>query len=431
MRRILLLALAMAALSGCTLSFGGSAEEELVVFSGVPQVRISSPMQNATYLSDVTVNVQIQVANAGTDIDRVEVFLDDSLIGTLPQPNPASAAAFGVTQTFTPVGAGPRVIKAIAYRADGTASEPALVTIDVIDQLPQRATATFTATVQPTATLTPVVQASPTTAAVQPTVTSQVIQPTANTVTISTSAPQATSATAPVARFEGGVNIRSGPSANFEPPIGTFQAGQQATILALNTDGTWLKVQVGAGTGWVYASLVKTEGDLNALPREAGPPIPTARPTVAQPVQPPAQSTSATQLTNTPAPASDGANLVIVGWEMYTVDAGRPANDIVSGRQSIAFVRIRNIGNQATNTGFFAVLTIVNTGDSGAKVVEAASTGVLGAGEEVLLQIGFTDTTAAGTSRTAVVRADENGQVIETNENDNASSPIVYTLAAP
>lgn len=441
MARILLLSWILAALTGCTLSFNGPEVASLPEFDSPPTVRITAPLPNTTYLSGVAVNVQVQVINAGPDIDRVEVSTPDGLIGTLPQPNPAGAAAFGVTQTYTPDEAGTHVIQAVAYRADGTESVMASVTINVVDELPSRATST----VEPTgtgaaATATNTVAATVTVAPTNTRETSS-SAPTAqatvgisiNPTSASTSSTVATSApagTAPIAKFEGVVNVRRGPSTNFEPPLGTFQAGQQTEILSQNNDGTWFKVKFANGEGWVFAQITKTEGDIASLPREAGPPIPTARPATATPIAPVVQPTSAPSQPTTPPVTTDGPNLVVVNWEMRMLAGNRPVNDIAANQQAIAFVRVRNAGNQPAS-GFFAVLTIVNSADSGAKLVEAGSSGGLAPGEEQVIQVGFNDNAAAaGTGRVAVVRLDENNQVPETNENDNASSPISYTLAA-
>jgi uncharacterized protein YraI len=368
------------------------------------------------------------------------VFADDALIGTLPQPNPSAAAAFGVTQTFEAEGEGQHTIRALAYREDGTISEPAIVTINVVDELPSRATETVEPTdtvsaASPTNTLASTVAVAATstseTASSAPTTQATVgisINPT-SAATSSAASTTAPSGTAPIAKFEGVVNVRRGPSTNFEPPLGTFQAGQQAEILSQNNDGTWFKVKFATGEGWVFAQITKTEGDIASLPREAGPPIPTARPATATPIAPVVQPTSAPSQPTTAPVVSDGPNLVVVNWEMRVIAGNRPVNDIAVNQPAIAFVRVRNAGNQPAS-GFFAVLTIVNSSDSAAKIVEAGSSVGLAPGEEQVIQVGFNDNAAAaGTGRVAVVRLDENNQVPETNEDDNASSPISYTLA--
>src|SRR5687767_8243726 len=73
MARILLLSWTMAALTGCTLSFNGPEVASLPEFDSAPVVRITAPLPNTTFLFGVAVNVQVQVSNAGPDIDRVEV----------------------------------------------------------------------------------------------------------------------------------------------------------------------------------------------------------------------------------------------------------------------------------------------------------------------------------------------------------------------
>lgn len=439
MARILLLSWILAALTGCTLSFNGPEVASLPEFDSPPTVRITAPLPNTTYLSGVAVNVQVQVGNAGPDIDRVEVLTPDDLIGTLPQPNPTGAAAFGVTQTYSPGQVGQHTIQAVAYRADGTESTMASVTINVVDELPSQATATVEPTDTAVATTPTDVAASPTPAATstrESAATAQTAQATVgisiNPTSASTSNAVSTTApagAAPIAKFEGVVNVRRGPSTNFEPPLGTFQAGQQAEILSQNNDGTWFKVKFATGEGWVFAQITQTEGDIASLPREAGPPIPTARPATATPIAPVVQPTSEPNQPTVPPVASDGPNLVVVNWEMRMLSGDRPVNDIVANQPAIAFVRVRNAGNQPAS-GFFAVLTIVNSSDSGAKIVEAGSSVGLSPGEEQVIQVGFTDNAApAGAGRVGVIRLDENNQVPETNENDNDSSPISYTLA--
>lgn len=440
MRRVtgsMLLALLVAALTGCTLSFSGGEEQALPEFSGPPAVRIVSPLPNTTYLSGVTVNVQVQVTNAGADIDRVEVSVGGQRIGTLPQPNPTSAAAFGVTQTFVADAAGSVLIEAMAYRSDGTASTPSAVTIHVVDELPSTSAPSVPSNTpqsqEPTATNTIAVIL---TEAVQAAQTSVV--PTSPPIIIPTTDPAASQptvqptvalpATLPVAKFEGVVNVRSGPSQNFEPPLGTFQPGQQTNIVAVNTDATWLKVEFGTGTGWVFASIVKVEGDINTLPREAGPPIPTARPVTNTPVPAVQPTSDPGAAPTTPPTTADGPNLVVVNWEIRQFDGTRPVNDVQAGQQAVAFVRVRNAGNRSSG-GFFTVLTIVNSADGGIKIVEATPTDNLDPGAETVVQIGYIETAPAGSVRAAVARIDENNQVAETNEGDNASPPITYTVA--
>ncbi|NOG48391.1 MAG: Ig-like domain-containing protein [Chloroflexi bacterium] len=112
------------ATAGCTLILPGQQTEVIPQFAGAPQVRITAPLANATYLQGVSVNVQVQVVNAGPDIDRVEVSIDGVLLAMLPEPNPTGAAAFGVTQSFAPEDAGTYRIEARAFSCRGRAKRP-------------------------------------------------------------------------------------------------------------------------------------------------------------------------------------------------------------------------------------------------------------------------------------------------------------------
>ncbi len=79
-----------------------------------------------------------------------------------------------------------------------------------------------------------------------------------------------TSLTPPIATFNDGVNVRSGPGTQFNPPIGAFAAGQTTEILAVNPDRTWYKVRYFSGEGWVAAQFVTVSGDISALPEHTG-----------------------------------------------------------------------------------------------------------------------------------------------------------------
>src|SRR5690606_37542693 len=140
-------------------------------------------------------------------------------------------------------------IEARAFRAEGAPSDPALVTITVIDSLPTRTPqATDTIPVTPTMQATTAVPSGQPSATPRPATQAGIASPAATLPPGPTAAVSATS-TVPTARFQGIVNVRRGPSTNFEPPVGTFQAGQSTEILALNTDGTWLKVRFAGGEG--------------------------------------------------------------------------------------------------------------------------------------------------------------------------------------
>ena len=57
------------------------------------------------------------------------------------------------------------------------------------------------------------------------------------------------------------VNIRSGAGKNFDV-TGSLPANTPATAFGRSADGTWLQIP----EGWVFSTLVKTDGDIQSLP---------------------------------------------------------------------------------------------------------------------------------------------------------------------
>lgn len=251
--------IAAAALAGCNLS------APAVAVSGAPVVTLLSPADATPYGEGVVVTLQVQVANAGPDIARVEIAVDGALVGTIADANPEGRAAFTLAYGWPAAGIGQHEIAVTAFRADGSSGAPARATITVV---PNPGGAVVAAPQQvPTATATafvdaPAAQASPPTAPSQPIATP--LNPTATTP-VATAEP--TSSAPPVAAFSQSVNVRQGPGRQF-PAIMSMAVGQTTDILAVNGAGDWLKIRVGGGEGWVLAELVTITGSLAGLPRE-------------------------------------------------------------------------------------------------------------------------------------------------------------------
>jgi hypothetical protein len=421
------------AITGCSLSsLGGDDGEAVAAISGAPVVELSAPLANSTFLKGVVVNILAAVSNAGEDVQRVEFKIDDTTIADLASPNPSGAARFSVTQTWTAETAGTYRISVIAYRGDGSSSQPAEVQINVVDQLPE---------LDATDTPAPTNTAAPTTAA--PTQQPQTV---ANTQSApetgdeeNAEAEQDTDPTAAptddrvvVRVVPGGMNVRRGPSTNFVPVVGVLVGESEVPVLAANQNGTWFKIQFNGADAWISSdsSLVTViSGDPKSLPVESGPPIPTLAPPTAIPAT--AAPANTTAPGTTPSGGGSGANLVITGFELR--QGSRPVNTIFINEPATAFIKVKNTGNQATATGFFVILRIVNKSDGGFKLEEAAPYSLtLQPNEEVIINVPFTDKAGAGLEKAAAAFVDENNQVPESNESDNGSPfAITYVLGAP
>ncbi|MBK8022680.1 MAG: SH3 domain-containing protein [Chloroflexi bacterium] len=412
--RLLVLLLAIALVNtGCNLNNVPSVGS----VSGAPVVQIAVPQPGASYREGIAVNISGQVTNAGADIDRVEIAIDEALATTLDAPNPQGALAFGISHTWQAAGIGEHRIAVTAFRGDGSASETALVTIsvvagdaqavtqEVLGQPLSTATTTATRFVLPSVTPRPgqeVATAQPTTAAptVEPTLAPQGVQPTAQ--------PTAASASAPMASFSQGINVRRGPGLEFDPPIGSYATGQTAEILAVSTGGDWYKVRYGGTEGWVYGPLTTVTGDTSALPRDPGPPRPTARPATATPVQP------------TNAPAASGANLVA---GIVVLNPSQPICEQVF----VVGLDVANLGTQATNAGGTVTLVDTRAADGTVQGNTVGGFPIIQAGQTVRVDMSLNISTWYNEVHRLTLTIDQENIIPESDPNDNAIS-LEYTL---
>ena len=387
-------------LAACNLLTNPESNPVAVPISGVPVIRLAAPLPNATFLEGVTVNVQAQITNAGPDINRVEVLVDNAIIATLTSPNTTGAAAFSITQTWPAAGGGQHVITVTAFRADGSSSAPASVNLNVVAQGAQ---------IQPPSA-TPVT-AGNTGGQAQPTASSdgQVTNPPAPTAPPQpttppepTAVPPSNTPSNPIATFNQGINVRSGPSTLFNPPIGSFAAGTTADILGVTPAGDWYKIRYYNSEGWVFGQLISVSGDTSRIPVDAGPPIPTLTPVPPTPVP------------VTPTPVTS-ANLVFVGSPSVSPHPLR-CNETAT----IKFT-ITNNGTTATNAGGSVTVQDILV-STGAVLVNAPAPGfgILQPGAntaEAVVPITVSSNYAEG--HKIVVIIDSGGTVAETNEGDN------------
>ncbi len=386
--------------AGCTLNNAPSTDQAV---SGDPTVRILSPQPNATYLDGVVVNIQATVSNAGKDIDRVEIVVDGQTVATLSDANPTGAASFNVTHGWSAAGGGAHTIGVTAFRPDGSSSAPATVEITVVSQDGQ----TNTNTTAPTAAQ-PTQQSGGQSSATQA-ITTQNSQPTTQPPTAApTTVSASATPTTPTASFAQGINVRRGPGLVFDPPIGAFAAGQTTEILALNPDGTWYKVRYGGGEGWVYAALTDASGDIASLPRDPGPPVPTAAPpTAVPPTQPP------------PPPASS-ANLVA---GIVELNPGQPS----CGATFNIGLDVANLGSEATTTSGSVSVQDVRTADGSVQQTTVGGFPVLQAGQTFRVNMPLTVSTWYNEQHTIILIIDPDNQIPETEEGDNRRE-VQYTL---
>jgi hypothetical protein len=374
-----------AAMTACTLNPAPSEQS----FSGPPTVRLTSPQPNATYLEGIAVNMQAQVSNAGSNIDRVEFSVDNTIVATATNPNTTGAPTFSVMQSWTAAGVGAHNLSVVAFRTDGTASQAAVSSVNVI----------ATAQIEPpTATATRERRN-------QNNNNSNETQAPTNTPE-PTEIPATPTPDKPMATVNQGVNVRRGPGTNFNPPLGALPAGESTEILARNPAGDWYKVRFYNGDGWVLGSLVTVSGDVSDLTVDPGPPTPAPTPI------PP------TAVPFTPVPVST-ANLVAGNIRLT------PANPRC-GETFQVDVDIANLGTgDTTVSGTLRVRDLVNG------AVQGETTGaipIIRAGATVASgNIPFTISTFYDQEHVIEVVLNPSGSIPETGNGDNRRE-LKYTL---
>ena len=228
-------------LCGCSLTApprGGA--DAAAVIEGPPVVRILSPLPNQTFMAGATVIIQARVENAGPDLARVSVLLDDALVGEELNPNEIGAAMFSVKIDWPTSNPGQYEIAVLAKRGDGSLTRET-VTVSVVDQAGLGLGDDSGGEQDAEAADAP--ESSPPTA---PPPTDVPITRRARVTTVS--------------------NLRAGPGTQFAL-VGRAEVDQEIELVAANPAGDWYKIRHARGEAWIYAELVSARGDVDSLPR--------------------------------------------------------------------------------------------------------------------------------------------------------------------
>ena len=201
-----------------------------------PTVVILSPASGTQVKAGQTVAIQSSATDA-KGVTRVELWVDGSLVRF--DVDPQQQPTLSVTQEWTAAVLGSHSVVVKAYNATGRVSDPATVTVNVIEE----------------------VTATPTTLA---------------GVTLPPGVPWA-------AITAGVLNVRRGPSTNY-PVIGQLKQNDVVEISGKNADGSWLQIVYPTGTigrGWISASYAQVRGSPVSIPVVETPLPPTPTPTPA------------------------------------------------------------------------------------------------------------------------------------------------------
>lgn len=384
--------------SACTLTNTSENTSGDTVLSGAPVVQIISPLPNATFLAGVAVNVQATVSNAGSNIDRVEIAVDGAIVATFPAPNPSGAVSFSIPTLPWPFTAvGEHSISVTAFRPDGTTSTPVTVKINVIAQVDSQNNQTTPSVTPDTSAQSQPTQSTQLQPTAQPTAQTQpVVPPTERPTDPPTAQPTPSK---PIARVNAGVNVRSGPSTAFNPPIGSLAANAEVEVLGINPAGDWYKIRYYNAEGWVYGPNVTISGNTAGIPVDAGPPLP--QPTAVPP-------------TPVPPPPASAVN--------FTIDAARTSispHPFTCGQDSLIKVTVVNTGTAASTEG--GEILVQDILVSSGQVLEQTKGAfpALQPGQSFTAEMFLRVNTNYLVEHRTVITIDSSNQVVESNESDN------------
>ena len=381
---VLMLILCSLLLASCNLDV--VPEDPTPSFEGPPVIHIAAPLPDQTFLSGTTVIVQARVENAGPDIARIAVLLNEELMGEQLNPNETDAEVLPLTIDWPTSNEGEYSIAVLAERGDGSSARED-VSIRVVPRSQYEA---------------PVSHEPQSTADAAP----PEVEGVATVESPPESAPPATATSAPAVgtgprQIRGTVirpaPLRPGPGADSGQPIGSLMVDDEVLIIAVNSAGSWYRIRRGTEfDAWVDASLVSAEGDLSGLPVDSG----------------------------EPAPPEAGVNLVVTSIEL-TPDPP------VCGQQTIVRATIRNIGAVDSQTSPWVAATAHLPSDQNvlAQNPETVYLPALDAGEEALLEIPLTLTSRFAELHEIRVTVDHGNHVIETHEDDNTGTSRQFELS--
>ncbi|MCB9457551.1 MAG: hypothetical protein H6671_16315 [Anaerolineaceae bacterium] len=124
-----LLVLVIAA-AGCNLS---STAPTPYPTPDLPRVEFLSPVNGSRVIDGVELDVELLAQDSTAGIARVELLVDDQPHGE-SQPEANSVPVYRVLLAWRAQGVGVHPLTAIAYRADGTPSDPVVILVEVVNR---------------------------------------------------------------------------------------------------------------------------------------------------------------------------------------------------------------------------------------------------------------------------------------------------------
>ncbi len=129
-RIILLWIVLVAALAACNLSEGPVATPTPP--PDLPTVEFLYPANESTVVEATDLQIDIVGTDQGIGISRIELLVDDQLVNERGPDISAAVPVFTVRMNWLAQGQGRHTLTAIAYRPDGTQSDPETILVNVL-----------------------------------------------------------------------------------------------------------------------------------------------------------------------------------------------------------------------------------------------------------------------------------------------------------
>ena len=118
-------------LVACNLSAPAPPTQTPSATPAIPQVQILYPPHNQRVIEGVLFDIDILASDTAAQVKRVELYVDEQLLQA-SEPEAGPQARYRVATNWLARGIGWHKFSAIAYRADGTASHPYVIALEVI-----------------------------------------------------------------------------------------------------------------------------------------------------------------------------------------------------------------------------------------------------------------------------------------------------------
>jgi hypothetical protein len=167
-------------------------------------------------------------------------------------------------------------------------------------------------------------------------------------------------------------------------------------------------VRFGGGEGWVFAALTEASGDIGSLPRDPGPPVPTAPPPTAVPA------------TQPPPPPASNANLVAGIVEL------QPGTPVCQETFNLG-LDVANLGSDITSASGTVTVQDIRTADGSVQQQTTGGFPQLQPQQTFRVNMPFTVSTWYNETHTIILIIDSNNAIAESSEADNRRE-VQYTL---